>query len=440
MYHDGQSGPASSCDADDGLMGYGDEHSTFSTCSLDSMESYFNGRGYGMSCLSSGWDHDFVSNMNNNGQPNMESTCPGFDCIYLTGFNNNWENHEGYYSPSGSCHDDHRYYIGPNDEYLCYDNSMSRWFLSWTLCENPFAMSSTTGGDVTSANYWMISYRGSFYSTPDMYISSCDGNQAFNDDSTCLDENPLDDLICVSTQSNLWSSDRTFLLFDELCLNDKPVYHFVKQNDSSFIEYEIGNDTNDTIILEEIEETTFYLHYQLMEIDVSGNETIGLWMLTQDEISTNYLAFCEEEELEDCTEGNWYIQTLFISHDNKTQGGDGYIDDVIDEFMTITNGRCDSALVDGEGNGSDDGDSTSTMIVLVVLCVVMLLVLLCVVPFCIRRWIYCGGERKGKEAVSDMEEDVVEQEPENIDMSLEVEVEVNLSKDTTDGDITNTRD
>ena len=26
LYHDGQSGPASSCGADDGLMGYGDNH------------------------------------------------------------------------------------------------------------------------------------------------------------------------------------------------------------------------------------------------------------------------------------------------------------------------------------------------------------------------------------------------------------------------------
>jgi len=318
---------------------------------------------------------------------------------------------------------------------------MSRWFLSYTICENPFAMSSTTGGDVTSASYWMISYRGSFYSTPDMYISSCDGNQAFNDDSICLEENPMDDEICISTESTLWNGDRTFRLFDEFCLNDKPVYHFVLQSESSFIEYDIGNDTNETIILEEIEETTFYVHYQVIGIDFNGNEsneTIGFWMLTRDEISTNYMAFCDEDELVDCTAGKWYLQTLFVSHDNKTQGGDGYIDDVIDEFMTITNGRCDSAYVEGEGTGSDD-DSTATMIVLIVLCVLMSFVLLCVVPFCIRRWMYCNGGKVRKQAVSDMEEEV-DPEPENIDMSLEVEVEVNLSKDTTDGVITSTQD
>ena len=53
-----------------------------------------------MSCLNSGWDGNFVSNVNSNGQANTQETCPGFDCIYITGYNNNWENHEGYYSPS----------------------------------------------------------------------------------------------------------------------------------------------------------------------------------------------------------------------------------------------------------------------------------------------------------------------------------------------------
>ena len=101
LYHDGQSGPASSCGANDGLMGYGSTKDRFSTCSLDGMEDYFNGWGYGMSCLGSGWNgaHEFESNVNSNGQANTQETCPGFDCIYITGYNNNWENHEGYYSP-----------------------------------------------------------------------------------------------------------------------------------------------------------------------------------------------------------------------------------------------------------------------------------------------------------------------------------------------------
>jgi len=443
LYHDGQSGPASSCGAEDGLMGYGSTKDRFSTCSLDGMEDYFNGWGYGMSCLNSGWNNDFVSNVNSNGQANTQETCPGFDCIYITGYNNNWENHEGYYSPSGSCHDEHRVYVGPNDEYLCYSSGMNRWLLTYTECENPFAMSSTTGGDVTTASYWMISYRGSFYSTPDMYVSNCDGNQAFNEDSTCLDDNLMDDEICISAQSDafnsipLLNSDRTFRIFDELCMNDQPVYHFVQRNDSNLVEIDDA-DGNETFIVEEVEEMTFYVHYQLLE------GLPGMWMLSKDEISTNYLAFCQQEDLEDCTGNNWYVQTLFASESegtstNKTSG-DGYIADVIDEFMTISNGHCDSRLSTEEGVTSKNGGK-ATMIVLVVVCVVMLLMLICAAPFCVRKWLEVRGNGK-KEAVSDMEEDVNDPEPENV-QSLEVEVEVNLSKDHTDSNgeaITTTMD
>ena len=298
------------------------------------------------------------------------------------------------------------------------------------MCENPFAMSSTTGGDATSASYWMISYRGSFYSTPNMYVSNCDGNQAFNEDSTCLDENPLDTEICISTQSDsssggsnsLWNNDRTFQIFDELCLNDKPVYHYVQQNDSTFVDY-------DNYTVEEVEETSFYVHYQVMEIDVSGNETIGMWMLSQDEISTNYLAYCQQEDLEDCTANNWYVQTLFISHGNLTDItlGDGYIDDVIDAFMTITNGHCDSMLSNEEDKISGDEWKAS----MIGLCVVMLLMLVSAAPFGVQRWLAYHGNGK-KEAVADMEEeDVVDPEPDHV-QALDVDVRVNLSND--DGD------
>merc|ERR1719295_1613983 len=111
LYHDGQSGPAASCCADCGLMGYGDNHDEFSTCSLDGMEDYFNGWGHGMSCLGSGWNNDFVSNVNSQGA-NTQETCPGVDCVYVTGYNNNWENHEGHYEQTGQCFNDHKVYIG----------------------------------------------------------------------------------------------------------------------------------------------------------------------------------------------------------------------------------------------------------------------------------------------------------------------------------------
>merc|ERR1719325_541866 len=97
--------------------------------------------------------------------------------------------------------------------------------------------------------------------------------------------------------------------------------------------------------------------------------------------------------------------------------------------MTISNGHCDSRLSTEEGVTSKNGGK-ATMIVLVAVCVVMLLMLICAAPFCVRKWMEVRGNGK-KEAVSDMEEDIVDPEPENV-QALEVEVEVNLSKDHTD--------
>jgi len=65
LKHDGQSGPASHCGANDGLMGYGSNHDTFSTCSLDLMEEYYRGFGFYaypmqsgdyLQCLGTGWN------------------------------------------------------------------------------------------------------------------------------------------------------------------------------------------------------------------------------------------------------------------------------------------------------------------------------------------------------------------------------------------------
>lgn len=63
LYHDGQSGPAYTCGADDGLMGYGTTDDVFSTCSLDSMQDYYEGDGNGLACLGTGWDNNFISNV-----------------------------------------------------------------------------------------------------------------------------------------------------------------------------------------------------------------------------------------------------------------------------------------------------------------------------------------------------------------------------------------
>ena len=116
-----------------------------------------------------------------------------------------------------------------------------------------------------------------------------------------------------------------------------------------------------------------------------------------------------------------------VDHGNKTDitVGDGFIGDVIDEFMTITYGYCDSQVSDEMDHSDTKNKVQDTMIVLIMVSILMLLMLIFAAPFCVGKWLECHGNGK-KEAVSDMEEDP---EPDQ-EQTLEVEVEVNLSKDT----------
>merc|ERR1719295_921489 len=64
--HDGQPGEAEDCCADCGLMGYGTNGDTFSTCSLDNMMAYWEENG-GLQCLGTGWDDNTDSTVSNVG-------------------------------------------------------------------------------------------------------------------------------------------------------------------------------------------------------------------------------------------------------------------------------------------------------------------------------------------------------------------------------------
>jgi len=205
-------------------------------------------------------------------------------------------------------------------------------------------------------------------------------------------------------------------------MNEKPVYHFVQYNDSFVTEY-------DNFTVEEVVETTYYVHYQMVTGWSADDTQIGVWMLTKNEVSQNYMAFCMQDTLEDCIGNNWYIQSLVLDdtvlEKNSTASGDGYIRDILNEFMTISDGRCNVALV----NHATDPSSSdkTTMIVLIVLSVLMLLMLICAAPFVVRKCTeYRGDGVKSKHAVGDMEEEIDHEEAGNMQTALEVEVEVNV--------------
>jgi len=440
MNHDGQPGSGSSCDANDGLMGYGSTTDRFSTCSLDGMANYFGGDGHGLRCLGTGWDSDVddalssvVSNVGQNGT--QLYGCGGVDCVFVVGLPSIYNNSEGYYAPERSsqnnengCHDQQLYYRGPNEEYLCFNSDAERWFLTWTMCSDPFVMSSATGGHLLSAEYWSAygypqilgPEHVGFYVQDSVRISECGGNQAFMEETECLNSMNDEDEICISTANNQWDGDRTFLMLDDLCLNDHPVYHFVVRSGSEFVEYDNVSWSNESYVVEEVAESTYYVHYELVYLDVTGNETVGQWLLTLDEISENYMARCDEEVLTDCTAGSWMVRGQFVTErdmdgDSHSEGGsvemevgDGLIMDVLDEFMTVRRGNCDSLY--SANNGNDDGEYISLWVIVLV---VMSVLIICIISFLVVKS-RCRGD--DKHSIPDSEE-----------AELDVEVQVKMS-------------
>jgi len=501
LYHDGQSGPAASCGANDGLMGYGNNHEEFSTCSLDGMEDYFTGNGNGMSCLGTGWsssdgvtsnvadsgatvtsqptaspvssgsnthsptrspvstttngdcvhieigfsnsdgDWDAYANYEYNGDKayyfysngdyyylikkeltwwgvtmkwvivddwdassvyffctednlmscggqwkrwtssgsysyypgsvinsqctsslNVDTSCASYDCLYVTGTGS----FDGYYDATGECHDTKRVYSSSNGDYLCFADSYNRWFFSDEVCSLGSVISPETSDDPLSPEYWLVSDGGSSYTvTSDVYISDCDANGAFTG-LECLDNTVYDDNVCVSNPGTLWDGDRTFAVYDELCANDQPVFHYVVYNESKAIQF--GGTT-----LSEGVEATLYLHYQPQLLYSTDNETTPQWMISVDEISVNYLAVCFEEDLRDCSADKWTVRVTQFDADDSING---ILVSFFDEHMTVSDGAC------SVGAGASDTSSSSTGTIIAVV-VVLLVLMLCAVAFCI---------------------------------------------------------
>ena len=260
------------------------------------------------------------------------------------------------------CNDDHRVFVGDDDNLLCYSDWYGRWLFSEEECGLGAVISSSTSGDVLSPNYWFIDENGDYsYSyARNVYISECNNNGAFTG-LECLESNIYEEEICVLTNSSLWNRARTFTIYDELCANDQPIYHYIVYNESKTAEFggvELGAEV----------EATFYVHYQPEYLMTTDTEMTGQWMLTKDEISVNYLAICQQEDLMDCTGNMWKIKiTEFANED----GLNGIIMNILDKHMTVSDGPC------GGVDSSEDGSGSGTVDAVVIVVVILLASILC---------------------------------------------------------------
>jgi len=540
LHHDGQSGPAKSCCANCGLMGYGNNHDTFSSCSLSSMASYFSAQK-GLRCLSVGWDGKTVSNvgsavtvptpsptkkvtpsppptrptpsptdgpssggcvtvevgydaldgtwdaidggyggrtaykieniegnarylyykpltLNNlklkwvmssklgsasiyffctkdnllscggrwnqmgsggkytpitNSVTNahcvsIDRSCDSGSCLFVAGSDTEFD---GYYTAGATCFGGERVFESSSGHFLCYSESRGRWLFTESVCSIDAVISDKTSGDPLSPKYWMKRGSGTTYKySDDIYVSDCGSNAAFTD-LECLERNEYGDEICVAAPDDdaeaLWGGEGTFSVHPELCSNGQPVFRLEVLNETDTVGF--GGAVIGSFV-----EDTFYVHYQPQYLLTTDNETTGQWMVSRDEVSVNYLALCQREELTECTAGHWKLSVTEFADDGSLSGS---VLDILAEGMTVSGGGCGSQAL-------SQGAAGAHSVVWALLVVALLAV------SCFAAAFFFWRRRKGGEAVLVAEEE----------MEPEVEVEVAMATDHQMAGVTTTRD
>lgn len=237
--------------------------------------------------------------------------------------------------------------------------------------------------DMFSPTYWLYWSGGSAYHDTldsNMVIADC-GDSAFNDDDlSCLEEQEYEDEVCLSSNNTLWSGHphRTFTVHDGLCHNDEVVYKYVLWNDTSPSLLTLPSGQ----VLDANIEATFYLHYELVYRMVTDNETVGQWWLSRDEIGTkkNRIAFCDEENLMDCTSNKWIVKVTEHGVDGDGEDTlDGTIFNLIDEFTSVRDGSCDIHFGSTDRAFFEDDLSAVEILALVVVAAITLLCFVSVV-------------------------------------------------------------
>eukprot|EP00483_Globobulimina_turgida_P003260 UN03265 len=200
------------------------------------------------------------------------------------------DGYSGQFAPDG-CYNGHKYYVNPGGAVLCFNEDYGRWIITTMLCNRYSGYVQGISGQASEevvGNGWYVatdSYSLSY--DPDVMINDCGGGGSFNiADLQCLDDNVYDDSLCITGNNTLWKDDKSFALYDKLCKNDAPIYHYSVVNTSAGDIVVYGQSLNDE------SQTVFYLHYHRDKRFVDSNETVGQWLISKNEISVNSIAVC----------------------------------------------------------------------------------------------------------------------------------------------------
>jgi len=294
-------------------------------------------------------------------------SCSNYDCLGISGLMADSEGtvYDGYWYPAG-CHNGESYYqrtVVDDNRFLCFSADHNTWIITDTLC-GPSNLFAYTWGDLAgsgspSADSWGV-WTGEWTQDHDVYVYDCGGSSGGFEEGC---DSEYGDNLCVFSNDTLWSGDRNFERSDQ-CSNGRPVFHFMEYTTSS---------TVDGLGEAESVELTLYLHFHREPAYSDSNETVARWVISKNEVSVNALALCEEEDVRDCTESSWMVDTVQFHGDHFQ---DGVLQQVVDHPMTVRDAQC------GDGSMGKEGASSSHSVTTVaVVAVVLLMAGCCLVAF-----------------------------------------------------------
>jgi len=358
----------------------------------------------------------------------VDDSCANYDCIAIAGTGT----YDGAYDASSECFNDARVYtqtINGVEFYYCRATyGGGSWILTRSKCNlygsDTVLLSRNFGveDELSTGGFYVNSNgAGDFQYDSRTTPVATDCSQGFTDLS-CLDENEDDDL-CV-TGNVTWAGKRTFSVSQELCVNDKPIFELTLfSNESNALAGDEGTEgiaTNDQDVA-----AVYYLHYQVVT-EFVGAEPTGMWMISKDEISFNFVAVCVQEEILDCEASAWEVMVTINGDDVATGVNNrsvltGQLVRKVDDAMRVQSGSCEDLAA---SEGDDDGDDEMTVVIVVVVFVVVICIAGAVGLFCYSK------NNRGKATIDGAAPQTataeVEAEPE-IEVSMEERVITNTA-------------
>ena len=183
-----------------------------------------------------------------------------------------------YYYPQG-CNNGVGYYQSSAGNYL-YRNSAGNWHV-YSELNDGYAYIYCSADDILDCKNNMYYYSSGWYSDSSVNIYQCaSGFVEDSQDDGCGDG--YNSEICISNNG----STTKWVEIEVMCKEDNPVYYY-----------------------EDIDENvTEYLHFSRVKKYLNSNVTYGKWIISADDIITGKeIAYCEQDDLLSCVEGEWNV-------------------------------------------------------------------------------------------------------------------------------------